>query len=68
MPADQFLKDFFPLHDIHGLEHVPPFTSGCYCSTVKASKEVDAYEPFVSPLNAFLCFLTAVVSFQGRYN
>jgi hypothetical protein len=55
MPAEQFLDDFLPT------KHIPDyqrreFHAGCYDDTVNARKELNAYEPFVSPSKE-LCFI-----------
>lgn len=61
MPAKQFLDDFFPTR----LRQRVDYKSGCYDKTLKAAKEIDAYEPFVSPTKE-LCFifLTVIITFK----
>ena len=49
MPAQQFLDDFFPVNELSGLDKVSKFKPNCYRRTIKAQKETDSYEPFVSP-------------------
>ena len=49
MPAIQFLNDFLSTSHILGYNPVTlSFSAGCYCDTVNAQWEVQAYEPFVS--------------------
>jgi hypothetical protein len=65
MPAQRFLDEFFPTHQISRYRQRVAFKSGCYDDTVKVESEIEAYEPFVSPTKE-LCFifLTAIITFK----
>ena len=50
MPAQAFLNNFLPEEELPSMA-VPYFYENCYKSTVLASDELHAYEPFVSPFS-----------------
>ena len=70
MPAQQFLDDFFPVHKLSKLKvpnKVPKFKSNCYSKTIKAKKEKNAYNPFVSLFDKS-GYASSQVLFEDQYN
>ena len=62
MPAQKFLDKFFPVNDIPLFHRALSrnFVRGCYEKTLKAAKEEDMYEPFVS-LKEFPLYISSQV-------